>query len=334
MATSSVSSRIDDLASIERALLLLGATVARALANLVGEGVGEHETDELTPEQIERIRLSLWQLQAAFNTLSHPIDRGKLHDALADVSFLAQRFRDEIIVWISFMDELVDKAERLYGSDPGRGQYKQQQVKAALLYVARREGLQLPLVPGVFQPIVFSYAADVLIAFVVSQVNINGLWDRDIPRRPARMTLRLTAPVASAATRGLDTGGRFLLGIAWRIIAWLNRLSPELRASVEAMRLDVRGTLNALGGIARFAAEHPDIVRALAQIFSIATQQAEAFVEMTGPQKQAYVRELILAFLDQLGIDLDGLWGTFVKAFIDVMIDATVSLFNRRGLFH
>ena len=62
--------------------------------------------------------------------------------------------------------------------------------------------------------------------------------------------------------------------------------------------------------------------------------EAETFFELTGPQKQAYVQEMIMALLEQNGlIEPSGLWREIVKGAVNLAIDATVAIFNRRHLF-
>ena len=108
----------------------------------------------------------------------------------------------------------------------------------------------------------------------------------------------------------------------------------KMQAAVDRVQPDIAGTVAALSMLARFAVNNPDYVRAAVDVLSIATQEAETFFELTGPQKQAYVQAMIMALLEQNGfVEPSGLWREIVKGAVNLAIDATVAVFNRRQLF-
>jgi hypothetical protein len=229
---------------------------------------------------------------------------------------------------------LVEEAERLYGTESGRGEYKRTQVRAAVLTIAKRDGIAIPLVPSFLEPLVFAYGADILADFVVSHLDENGLWDfATLPTRPA-WKVRFTGPVFYYVHAFFEFLSKFLTGLAWRVVMGSVRLSAGMQAAVDRLHPNVAETVQALASIAQFVLNNPNYIRAWARVLSIATQQAETLLGMSGRQKQAYAQALVLDFLEQNGLlQRSGLWRTIVAAWVNLAIDATVRLFNRHRLF-
>jgi hypothetical protein len=310
---------------------VLVAAFARNLRNPAEEGSAD---DPLTPEQHEQIRQTVWRLQNAFEELANPKNKSGLREALSSLSFLAHTFRDTLVAWTELMDALVDEAERLYGTASGRGVYKREQVRAAVLTIARREAIDIPLVPQFLEPLAFVSFADIFSDFVVAHLNDNDLWDyQNLPEKPA-MSVRLRGPLIRALRKSFEFLSRFLAGVGWRLVMGSVKLSPGMQRIVDSIDPDIAGGLAAVATLTRFVKENSDFVRAVARILSVATQQAETFADMPGPQKQAYALELVMEFFEQNGLlARDGLWHDIVRAWLKVGIDATVRLFNRRRLF-
>jgi hypothetical protein len=338
VAEAAVNAFLADALEAERKTLQIGtdfltliAAFARNLRDPAEEGSPD---DPLTPEQHEQIRLTVWRLQNAFEELANPKNKTGLREALSSLSFLAQTLRDTLVAWTELMDELVEEAERLYGTQPGRGAYKREQVRAAVLTIARREAIDIPIVPQFLEPLAFVYLADIFSDFVVAHLDDNDLWDRDnLPETPA-LRVRMSGPLIRALRKAFDFLSRFLAGVAWRLVMGSARLSPGMQRIVDKIDPDIEGALAAVAALARFAKDNRDFVRAIARILGMATQQAETFRDMPGPQKQAYALELVMEFLEQNGLlARDGLWHDVVRAWLKVGIDATVRLFNRRRLF-
>lgn len=333
MAKATVISVVSDIVAVERAALQTIEAVLQTLLRAILRGPADDE-ELLSPRQRAQIRMSVWRLQNVFEVVLHPTDPAALHTALTSLSFLAQQFGSQIIAWVEVIDVLVDEAERHFGTIAGRGLYKRQQVRAAVLTIARRDGIDLPFVPGFLEPLVFSLAADVISDFVVALIDGNELWDETLPTRPGTWRAQLGGPLFYRLDTIFTAVGGFLTGIAWRIAMATVRMSPAMKAAVDRVRPDISGTIAALSTLARFAATHPDYVRAVVEVLSIATQEAETFFELTGPQKQAYAQAMIMAFLEQNGfVEPSGLWREIVKAGVNLTIDATVAIFNRRQLF-
>ncbi len=324
-----------DVIAFERASLQVGEALVGSLLQLLTSGSDEGGPDDpLTPQQHQQIRLLAWRLQNAFEEIMNPRDPDGLRAALSAISVIAEKFSDQLVAWTEVMDDLVEEAERLYGTESGRGAYKRAQVRAAVLTIARGQGITLPMLPDFLEPFVFAYGADVMADFVVTHLNTNGLWDLNaLPPKP-KMSVRVGGPLIYYGQRSIEFLNGFLTKLAWLIVMQSVRLSPGMSAAVKRIRPDIAATLQAFKTLAQFLLNNPNYVRAWAQVLSIATQQAEAFIGMSGPRKQAFARALILAFLEQNGVvGLGGLWRQIVSAWIDVGIDATVRLFNRRRLF-
>jgi hypothetical protein len=333
-----VTELIADAIDLQRAVLRAGDGVLQALGFVLVPGRDGGASGDgdglLTPDQRQRIRLTVWQLQNAFETVAHPQHPEELREALTSLSYLVTTFGDRILVWTDFVHELVEEAERLYGTAAGRGAYKRQQIRGAVLVVWRRLKFKLPLIPSLLEPIIVAYAAQVLADFIVAHLNDNGLWDfKRLPAQPS-LRVRLEGTGLYYLYRFFEAFSGLLTGLAWRLVMSSARLSPQMQKIVDRAAPDVTGTMKAIAVIGQFVENNPDYVRALARIFSIATQEAERFSKLSGRQKQAYAHDLIFAFLEQNGlVASSGLWSEIVSAWIKVAIDATVRLFNRRGLF-
>lgn len=287
--------------------------------------------DELPPSVKARLQRDVWELGAALDELAEITRGGAVAQNLLIVASAARR---RIVVLVEGIDQLSDESERLYGTASGRGRYKRQQVKAVLLYAAKRSGYDIPLVPAFLEPVAFSIGADLLIDFTVAHVNQNALWNRtDLPRQPG-LAPRLGGPAIFWLRALLERVSLFLTGLSWKLVLSANRLSPTMRAFADQLGTPDRQSLLALKHLRDLLNANPRIVTAVAAVFGVATQQAELLSSLTGPQKQAYVRELIMILLRQNGIaGRSPLWDSIIEGAVNILIDMTVAIFNRRKLF-
>ena len=316
-----------DIARAGEAYLRLVAVFGRSLGTVAGEA---GEDDALSPEQRARIRATAWRLQNAFEAVTRPSNEEGLREAMLALSFLATNAGGLVVAWTGMMDELIEEAERIYGTEAGRGVYKREQLRAAVLTIAHRQAIDVPLVPGFLEPMLFATIAE----FVVTHRNDNGLWEKaDLPLRPSTRT-RVTGPLVYFLRKGVSAIGHFMTGVAWRLVMGSATLSPGMNAAVGRVEVQVGATFEALRALRSFLNDNPDLVAAIARLLSIATQQAETFAGLSGKQKQAYAHDLVMAFLEQNGLVAeDGLWRRAVSGLLEVGIDATVKLFNKHGLF-
>jgi len=305
------------------------AAMLRASASLLA---GDSESAALPRDVVMRLHRDAWEMQAR---LSQVAAVPGIDAAFGDVVLLARDLGERLVALIALVDTLVDEAERLHGTQAGRGRYKRQQVKAALLYAARRGGYDIPWVPSLLEPAVFSLGADLLIDFTVAHVNQNALWDTD-RLTGARLGIgaRIASPPLLLLRQLLDRGAAWLAGLAWRLVLGANQLSPGLRVIVDRVAGRDAGALAAVAELRTLITDNPGLVRSLAAVFAIGTQQAEVFVHLSGAQKQAYVRALVMIVLRQHGLaGRSVLLDRIIEQVVTVGIDATVAIFNRRGGF-
>lgn len=307
------------------------ATLLRAASSALAGDRTDGSEGDLPPAILARLQRDAARARALYESLS---GTAELDAAFHDLALIARDGGERILAVAALVDRLVDEAERIGGSRAGRGAYKRQQVKAALLYAARRGGYAVPWVPSFLEPALFSIGADIVIDFTVAHVNAHALWQRELTPAPAGFALRIAAPLLLAIRIGIRRASELLAGIAWSLVLAANRLAPSLRGMVDRLVAPDATALRALTDLREFLTANPRFGADLAALFAIATRQAETLADLGGAEKQAYVRALILIVLRQQGIvGLSALFDRIIETAVTVGIDATVALFNRRGLF-
>ena len=305
------------------------AALLRAASSALSDDRADGSEGDLPPAVLARLQRDAARARALYESLSGTAGFGA---AVHDLALIARDGGERILAVAALVDRLVDEAERLGGSRAGRGAYKRQQVKAALLYAARRGGYAMPWVPSILEPVLFSIGADIVIDFTVAHINAHALWQPG--QAPAGLALRVVAPPLLAIRIGIRRASELLAGIAWALVLAANRPAPSLRGMVDRLVAPDPAALCALTNLRDFLAANPRFVTDLAALFAIATRQAETLTDLSGAEKQAYVRALILIVLRQQGIvGLSPLLDRIIEAAVTIGIDATVALFNRRGLF-
>jgi len=89
-----------------------------------------------------------------------------------------------------------------------------------------------------------------------------------------------------------------------------------------------------VGRVLEWISAHRAQLLAAFELAIVAVEEAEAYIQLSGPDKKAYAEKLILAVLDDLGFqERTGLLFALVNSLISSSIEATVSLFNKRGVF-
>lgn len=327
---------IGTVLAVPQVELELAEATLRAAARLLGGRLCAPEAGgdaELTPAQHERIRLTVWQLQNAFEA-GTAIPRAEWQRAFAALSVVTSDLQTTLIGAVEIVDRIVHEAEREFGTASGRGRYKRNQAKAALLYAFREADVELPGVSPILEPFVFDAAADVMIDFVVCHLNAMDGWEAGLPAQPVGLRQRLVTPVADSAGESLGRLGLWLTALAWRLMLWRRAPSPGIRAVIDDHGLALSHLLGAVRVLAGFMQRHRSFVRMLVGVLATATNEAEQFVGLSGPRKQRYARELILTFLDQNGLIPPTVLGRRVaEVVIDVLIDMTVALYNHRQVF-
>lgn len=314
----------EQLASSTAAALLRAASLALA-------GDGRSGLESLPPALLARLQRDAAEARALYNTLA---EAKGLSGALGAIAVLARGGSDRILAIAALVDLLADEAERRGGTRTGRGAYKRQQVKAALLYAVRRGGYTIPLVPSFLEPVIFSIGADLLIDFTVAHINAQQLWQPGLTRTPIGLWSRVMAPLLLAIRTVFLRASELFAGLAWSLILAANHLSPAARAAVDRAVASDATAIAALVSLRAFLEANPRFVTGAAALLGIATRQAEALTDLSGPEKQAYVRELVMIVLEQQGIvGQSPLLDRIIETVVTIGIDATVALFNRRGLF-
>ncbi len=249
--------------------------------------------------------------------------------------------REALLTWLNLLEEITQLTEQLatqlYGSPEGKGKFKGEQAKAAVRYLVEPDNLpesaSTAVIVDMFGPEGLDLITGVMIDVVVRVVNEGDVWEggqlsgpRRRPRRrwsalPTRIVTFFVRPVA-------------------RVMRWLERrppLHPSLEDEVQQIALAGVTPLHLVGHAittATWVADNKDQVLALVSIASIACDEAEFATTLSGPEKQVYVRELMLEVLEQeFGITLEGVFLSFAESIIDFVIDFIVDVYNKRGRF-
>ena len=272
---------------------------------------------------------------------------GLSEEFLSGLHRLADR-REEIeravVVWVGLIEVLVQDAERRYGAGRGRGAIKAAEVKAAVLYLLRRQNLKFPDVPDLLVPLLMNALVDWVIDALVQQLNRFGLWVDTTPQPPTlgmRVVLFFKA-IWKGLKKVLWALAKPFVWVGVKLGEWLRPeapLSPELKAALEAVsREGLLGKGSQFLGwvfdLVKWIGEHKEQLTALTDVAFEAVQEAETFLDMPGPEKKAYARELILAVLEELGFrQRFGFMFSLVEVLIDAIIEAAVYLFKKHGVF-
>ena len=128
--------------------------------------------------------------------------------------------------------------------------------------------------------------------------------------------------------------------IVRRIVLSQHPLAPAVERALDQVRrdglFDLDDAAQRFRNVLQWIQRHRQLLLALIELISIATEEAEAFAEMSGPDKKSYAISLIHAFLDEYGLaPAEGSLAALVTdSVIDWGIDNLVSLFNRRVRSH
>jgi hypothetical protein len=285
--------------------------------------------------QLKQIRLSLWRLRRAFQRLTGPAEQQALLE-LADVlTPNLEQLRHDLTVWLDFIEQLIQGAERSLGPQPGQGARKAQLVKGALLYWIRKNKVDIPGVPAFFEPFLANVVLDVLISSIVQLANKQDLWALDAPALP---TTPRRAQALDWVARLLQTVTRWLEDWAWWVVMRQNPVDVHVKAAIdtlgpEAVQVLVR-TVRVNLQLLAWAVEHRRVLADLVDLVTLAVNETQGFLHMTGPQKRVYARRYLLEFLIQEGVVArDGILRLLVEQFLDVTIDGVVHLIKKRDGF-
>jgi hypothetical protein len=263
-------------------------------------------------------------------------------DLAAALDFLARHdeaIQRAIVVWIDLIEVLVQNAESRYGATPGRGPMKAAEVKEVVRYFMRNRRLNLPDIPQFLQPVIIDLAVDWSVDILVLMANRYGLWVEK-----------------GALTRSQTIFARFRLWLRKRIrllflfVPWLFErirraierpvvIPPEVKAAIDAVEREglivSEGQLfQGVADLLVWVSSRRRTLMVLVEVVSAAVNEAEGYLALSGPEKKAYARDLVLAVLDELGFaQRTGLLFAIIDSTINSAIEGSVHLFNKRGLF-
>jgi hypothetical protein len=306
---------------------------------------GRRDDDRRTDPIIEQARRTVWLLRRFYEEATKD---DFAESALREFRLLipsgvqAARF---FVAWIDLVETLCQESERYYGTKSGQGAYKAEQVKAALLHlILEEEDFDIPQVPSFLEPIVVEIFVNISIDIIVKLLNRDKLW-MPAPRGPIP-----PRNLFAAIVRGLTRFAKWLMRLApvVRLGAWIrkmslnailqgNPLTPAVRRQLDIIKKNDGPTLEdvfkRIEHLLKWLVDHRDNVVALIELVSVAAQEAESFIQLSGSDKKEYARELVIAFLEEYDIIRTEIAYIITEWVLDWAIDAVVRIFNKNGAF-
>jgi len=238
-----------------------------------------------------------------------------------------------VVVWIEVIQRLVQAAEQRYPHK--HGTLKKSIVKSAARYLIDHDRFDVPSVPEYLQPFLLDVLVDWSIDVIVEMSNDHGLWDT------GKATESYLRDPLMRFLHWIDAIGEKIwpllvavpLGI-WRLLHQELDLTPELKAALDEVvkRRLLSRKVDLLGKAPEaivWVGDHGPELKALVQLVTEGVQLAEGFLDKTGPEKKEYVRALVMATLQELGISFGiGLIAILANTFLDTAIDSAVNEFN------
>lgn len=333
------SASTDALGEVDR----LCRTFSDATLALLGRRADpepDPDSDPDPPISAEHLRGTIWELR---RLLRIAMADGADKELVAFLNVLGES-REEIeravVVWIDLIESLAQGAERSYGAKSGRGKLKAAEVREVLRRLVLASRFRIPRLPDFLQPVVVDIAADWLIDAVVLVVNRYGMWE-DVEPTPASFRARLILALRQLArfTRVVWIPFAWLFSRLWTAGRMHTPLPPEVRLALEAVEREglLRNQARLLGGVADFVewagAHRKQVVASLELVFA-AVHEAERYLELSGPEKKAYARDLVIAVLQDIGWRRGAeLLGAGIEAMVGGAIEAAVRLFHKRNVF-
>ena len=237
----------------------------------------------LSEEDIQRIRESLWRIRRDLDQLevTHFVD--DVSSLLDDAFGGPEAFVRTVRAWADLVDTLVTEAEKDYGSAAGRGLYKKRHVKAALLYLVRRSGMQIPDIPAFVGPFAWDALLDPVVDLLAQFSNRHKLW-KGVPPAPT-FRARINAG-AQRAGGWLESIVRWLTDRSWSVVFYFSPVSPRLQAAVDGFLLADPQPVRTVLVLARWTVQHTGTLVVLSDLFSTALIEAH-FVEHADPDQAA-----------------------------------------------
>jgi hypothetical protein len=258
---------------------------------------------------------------------------------LNSISQNGPQIQRAFIAWLDLVEVLVQEAENDYQVSPGKGKLKKEQVKSALRYLSRTRKLGGSKLVGSLPPVAIDLLIDWSIDQIVLLTNQYDLWVQEsLPATPAQR-------FRDALRRVISFVGSTLARFLGRLAEWFDEFSPEpvlspkLEAALKAVEQEglISGEENLVRGVVQLVIQlgssKQEIILASEVIFA-AVQEAETYLSLSGPGKKEYARNLINAVLEESGFSTRSqLLSAFIDVGIDLLIETSVHLFHKRGVF-
>lgn len=284
----------------------------------------------------ERLRQAVWRLRRSFATLSSGgLDR-QLVELVRAFGARIDHLEAAVVAWVDVVEILVQEMESQQGRAAGSGHEKKAKVQAALfnlmLEMSQRDGRRT----SPFAPLLFEAIADWSVDAVVLLLNRHDLW-QPAPRPASGWLRRLAAAFFRLVLAPFRRLRDLAVTVVSRVVTARNPISPELAAAIS--RIPSSGSLAGLLedglGFLTWVGRHRDQVVAMVDIVSITVHEAEALIELSGPEKKAYARDLIVIFLQEEGVfpPPGSPFSPLIEGMVGGTIEAVVTLFKKRNLF-
>jgi hypothetical protein len=291
------------------------------------------------PTRREELRSNISEIRRLLNTA---IEEGLDTELAGVLNFLArhsEQIQRAVVVWIDLIDVLIQNAEKRYGATRGLGQLKAAEVKEVVRHLMRDRKFDIPNVPRFLEPVIIDLLVDWTVDVVVLMANRYGLWVERGTQTTSRSFFAILWLRLRRRVRLLFLYFLWLYGRARQALQRPMIIRPEVKAAIEAVERE--GLIVNQGQLFRGVADLLMWVSArrralmvLVELVSAAVQEAESYLTLSGPQKKDYARDLVLAVLDELGFkQRTGLLFAIIDSTIHSSIEASVHLFNKRGLF-
>ncbi len=289
--------------------------------------------------QREELRAEIWEVRRLMRTaMAEGLDK----DLATALNFLAKHdkaIQRAIVVWIDLVEVLIQNAERRYGATPGMGPMKAAEVKEVVRYFMRNRRLNIPDIPQFLQPVIVDLVVDWSVDVVVLMANRYGLW---VEKGSLTKSQTLFARFSLFLRRRIRRLFLFFVWLFERIRKALQRpvvIPPEVKAAIDAVEREgliiSEGRLfHGVADLLTWVSTRRKTLLVLVEVVSAAVHEAEGYLSLSGPEKKAYARDLVLAVLDELGFEQrTGLLFAIMDSTISSAIEGSVHLFNKRGLF-
>ena len=244
------------------------------------------------------------------------------------------------IAWLDLIEVLVQTSEARYGSAPGMGKIKTEDVKRTLLYLLESGRFSIPNVPQPLATLVVDSVAEWAIDVIVLQANSYDLWetssaDAGAANRWWQMLRRAGWTVV------LKLANLAALAINWvrDVLRPRPALSPALKAALDAVEREasIVSEQNLIGQCSRLfvwiGSRRATLVNATELVFG-AVQEAETVLAMPGPEKKELASSLIWGVLQEMGFMPEpGILQSIIESAIDLLIETAVHFFNKHGAF-